>query len=79
MSKITLGVNNCFAIGRYPEPEEWLGVVKSELGLEHVQFSFDMLDPVIIDDEIVKQKITPNAIFFSGLHSIPHIGMTESE
>lgn len=56
MSKITLGVNNCFALGRYPEPEEWLGVVKDELGLEHVQFSFDMLDPVIIDDEIVMQK-----------------------
>ena len=56
MSDITLGINNCFAIGRYPEPEEWLGVVKDVLGLEHVQFSFDMLDPVIIDEEIVRQK-----------------------
>lgn len=56
MSKIILGINNCFALGRFPEPEEWLRVVKDELGLSNVQFSFDMLDPVIIDDEIVRSK-----------------------
>ena len=56
MSKIILGINNCFALGRFPEPEEWLRVVKDELGLSNVQFSFDMLDPVIIDDEIVRDK-----------------------
>ncbi len=56
MSEICLGVNNCFAIGRYPEPEEWLRVVKDELGLTHVQFSYDMLDPVIIDEELFTRK-----------------------
>ena len=56
MAKVELGINNCFAIGRYPEPEEWLRIVKEELGLQHVQFSFDLLDPVIIDEEIVKEK-----------------------
>lgn len=56
MAEIILGINNCFAIGRFPEPEEWLRVVKDELGISHVQFSFDMLDPVIIDDEIVGRK-----------------------
>jgi sugar phosphate isomerase/epimerase len=56
MSEILLGVNNCFAIGRYSEPAAWLGIVKNELGLEHVQFSFDLLDPVIIDDETFKSK-----------------------
>ncbi len=57
MAKVELGINNCFAIGRYPEPEEWLRIVKEELGLQHVQFSFDLLDPVIIDEEIVKSAL----------------------
>jgi len=52
MAEIHLGINNCFAIGRFPEPEEWLRIVKEDLGLEHVQFNFDLLDPVIIEDEI---------------------------
>ena len=56
MSEILLGVNNCFAIGRYPEPEAWLGIVKHELGLEHVQFSYDLLDPIIIDDDTFTRK-----------------------
>jgi sugar phosphate isomerase/epimerase len=56
MAEIHLGVNNCFAIGRFPEPEEWLRVVKDELGLDRVQFCYDLLDPVIIEDEIFKGK-----------------------
>jgi sugar phosphate isomerase/epimerase len=56
MSEIHLGVNNCFAIGRYPEPEAWLGIVKNELGLEHVQFSYDLLDPVIVDENVFHRK-----------------------
>ena len=53
MAEIVLGINTCFAIGRYPEPEEWLRVVTEELGLSHVQFSFDLLDPVIVDWDVV--------------------------
>ncbi len=56
MTEILLGVNNCFAIGRYPEPEEWLDVVKNKLGLDHVQFSYDLLDPVIIENDIFQSK-----------------------
>ncbi len=56
MSEICLGVNNCFAIGRFPEPEEWLRIITDELGLKYLQFSFDLLDPVILDDEIVKRE-----------------------
>lgn len=56
MSKIHLGINNCFALGRFSEPEAWLHIVKNILGLSHVQFSFDLLDPVIIDDEIVRNN-----------------------
>jgi D-erythrulose 1-phosphate 3-epimerase len=56
MTEILLGVNNCFALGRYPEPEEWLRIVKNELGLDHVQFSYDIIDPIIIDQDIFVSK-----------------------
>jgi sugar phosphate isomerase/epimerase len=56
VTEIILAINTCFAIGRYPEPEEWLRVVTEELGLSHVQFSFDLLDPVIVDWDVVRRK-----------------------
>ncbi len=45
MSKIILGINNCFAVKRWPEPEEWCRIVAEELKLRYVQFSLDLLDP----------------------------------
>ena len=43
--EFTLGINNCFAPKRWPEPEEWARIVAEELGLKAVQFSFDLMDP----------------------------------
>jgi sugar phosphate isomerase/epimerase len=56
MSEIHIGINNCFAIGRFPEPEQWMGVVADELGLSHLQFCYDLLDPVIVDDDVLRRK-----------------------
>jgi D-erythrulose 1-phosphate 3-epimerase len=39
------GINLGFAIKRWPQPHEWAAVVRDELGLDLVQFSFDLLDP----------------------------------
>ena len=39
------GINLGFAIKRWPQPHEWATVVRDELGLDLVQFSFDLLDP----------------------------------
>jgi D-erythrulose 1-phosphate 3-epimerase len=49
MTKITLGINNCFACKRWPEPERWAQIVSDVLGLNLVQFSFDLLDPRTIE------------------------------
>jgi len=43
--KLILGVNNCWAVKRYVEPEEWVQITATEFDVDHVQFSFDMLDP----------------------------------
>lgn len=39
------GINLSFAVKRWPEPEVWAAFVREELGLDLVQFSFDLLDP----------------------------------
>ena len=41
----TFGINLGFAIKRWPEPRQWARVVREELGLDSVQFSYDLLDP----------------------------------
>jgi D-erythrulose 1-phosphate 3-epimerase len=45
-----LGINLSFAVKRWPEPEAWSAFVRDELGLDLVQFSFDLLDPWWPDD-----------------------------
>ena len=40
-----LGVNLCFAVKRMPEPQRWAAFVREDLGLDRVQFTFDLLDP----------------------------------
>jgi sugar phosphate isomerase/epimerase len=43
--RVRLGTNNFFAVKRWPEPEAWTEIVKNRLGLDLVQFNFDLLDP----------------------------------
>ena len=45
MTEFTLGINNCFAPKRWPEPEQWAKIIAEEFGLKSVQFSFDLMDP----------------------------------
>lgn len=46
-AKLTLGTNNAFAFKTWPEPEMWTKIVRKDLGLKEVQFSFDLLDPML--------------------------------
>jgi sugar phosphate isomerase/epimerase len=45
MSEFRFGINLGFATKRWPEPEAWTALVKETLGLDMVQFTFDLLDP----------------------------------
>jgi sugar phosphate isomerase/epimerase len=40
-----IGINLCFAVKRYLEPEAWARFVREELDLTMVQFTFDLADP----------------------------------
>jgi D-erythrulose 1-phosphate 3-epimerase len=42
---VDLGINLGFAFKRWPEPERWATIVRDDLGLDLVQFTFDLLDP----------------------------------
>ena len=39
-----LGINTCFAVKRWPQPERWAALVRDELGLDLVQHSLDLVD-----------------------------------
>ena len=39
---VSLGINNCFAVKRWPLADEWAQIVADELGLELVQHSLDL-------------------------------------
>jgi D-erythrulose 1-phosphate 3-epimerase len=39
-----LGINNCFAVKRWPRPDDWASIVADELGLDTVELSLDLLD-----------------------------------
>jgi len=45
LTRFVLAINNCFAVKRWPNPEDWSNIVANELGLKIVQFSYDLLDP----------------------------------
>jgi sugar phosphate isomerase/epimerase len=42
--RYTLGINTCFAVKRWPEPERWAEIVAGALGLGMVQHSLDLVD-----------------------------------
>jgi len=39
-----LGINTCFAVKRWPDPERWAEIVSETLGLEMIQHSLDLVD-----------------------------------
>ena len=53
MSRLHLGINTCFAVKRWPEPEQWIHIVKDELGLDCCQFSLDLVDPLLDEAAIM--------------------------
>lgn len=58
MPRLHLGINNCFAVKRWPEPEQWLSIIKNELGLDCCQLSLDLADPMLDDDALALYAAT---------------------
>jgi sugar phosphate isomerase/epimerase len=41
-----LGINNCFAVKRWPQPDDWAQIVRGELGLDVVELSLDLVEDI---------------------------------
>ena len=41
-----LGINTCFAVKRWPWPDDWARIVRDELGLEIVELSLDLIEDI---------------------------------
>jgi sugar phosphate isomerase/epimerase len=41
--RLQLGVNTCFAVKRWPRPEDWAPIVRDRLGIRLVQHSLDLV------------------------------------
>lgn len=53
---VRLGINTGFATNRFPEPEDWAGIVADELGLDTIQFTADLLNP-FLPESIVSREV----------------------
>jgi D-erythrulose 1-phosphate 3-epimerase len=56
MTTFRLGINTCFAVKRWPEPEAWAGLT-AELGLDLVQHSLDLADLDTDADDLARQAV----------------------
>ena len=43
-ARYRLGINTCFAVKRWPQPERWAQIVRDDLGLDLVQHSLDLVE-----------------------------------
>src|SRR5271156_2983902 len=42
--RVRLGINNCFAVKRWPCPDDWAAIVKNAPDLDTVELSLDLLE-----------------------------------
>jgi D-erythrulose 1-phosphate 3-epimerase len=49
--RFRLGINTCFAVKRWPRPEDWAAVVRNDLGLDLVELSADLLEGMDVPGE----------------------------
>jgi sugar phosphate isomerase/epimerase len=77
-----LGINNCFAVKRWPLPGQWAAIVRNDLGLDLVELSLDVLgdlhDPAAVRHTVeatrsalAQHTLTAEATF-TGLSAYSH-------
>ena len=54
---LRLGIDDCFAVKRWPRAADWGPIVRDRLGLRLVQHSFDLVDPVADDPGAFRREL----------------------
>jgi sugar phosphate isomerase/epimerase len=77
---VKLGVSLCFAAERLTEPEAWAEFVRADLGLDTVQFTFDLLDPwwPEVHRRVLIRRIRAAADAFGLVIDSAHVGCARS-
>ena len=57
MGEYFLGLNNGWVVKRFSEPEVWVEIAATKLDVNLIQFSFDLLDPML-DGDILEESIS---------------------
>jgi sugar phosphate isomerase/epimerase len=52
LGQYLLGLNNGWALKRFTEPETWTEIVATRLDVDIIQFSLDLLDPMLNEDAL---------------------------
>jgi hypothetical protein len=55
--QLRLGIDDCFAVKRWPRTSEWGPIVRDRLGLRLIQHTFDLIDLVADDPRILRQDL----------------------
>jgi D-erythrulose 1-phosphate 3-epimerase len=53
--RLLLGINTCFAVKRWPRPDDWAPLVRDRLGLRLVQHSLDLVDTTASAERLASQ------------------------
>ena len=53
--RLRLGINTCFAVKRWPMPDDWAPIVREQLGLRLVQHSLDLVDLHVSSERLEAQ------------------------
>jgi D-erythrulose 1-phosphate 3-epimerase len=56
--RLELGINTCFAVKRWPRPEDWAPLVRDRLGLRLVQHSLDLVDLTVPGPDLEKRAMS---------------------
>ena len=56
MPELKLGVNLCYCRKRWTEPEDWVRTVKDDIGVDVIEFSSDLLDPLLMPQAMIDAK-----------------------
>lgn len=56
MGQYLLGLNNAWAVKRFAEPETWTEIAATKMDVDIIQFSFDLLDPMV-DEETLNETV----------------------
>ena len=64
--RLELGINNCFAVKRWPRTADWGPIVRDTLGLRLIQHTLDLVDLAVDDPAILQRDVAGHGLV---LHS----------